>query len=100
MGTFTIVPAWIIQDVLVLGITVAKALFIVKREEQPGPVLREIVCFVLRYAAVYENFATLMGWHGCGRSIVMVVNVSPLRAGARQHAPGAEASGRSRVSAS
>ncbi|OHD75051.1 MAG: hypothetical protein A2177_02665 [Spirochaetes bacterium RBG_13_68_11] len=73
MGTFTIIPAWIIQNVL--GLTVAAALYIVKREEHPGSVLLEMVCFVFLYAAVYENFATLMGWYGYGRSLVMVFNV-------------------------
>jgi hypothetical protein len=75
MGTFTFVPVWVIQDVLVLGLAVATALYIVKREEHPVPVLLEMVCFVFLYAAVYENFATLMGWYGYGRSLVMVFNV-------------------------
>jgi hypothetical protein len=75
MGTFTIVPVWIIQDVLVLGLAVATVLYIMKREEHPTSVLLELVCFVFLYAAVYENFATLMGWYGYGRSLVMVFNV-------------------------
>jgi hypothetical protein len=75
MGIFTFVPVWVVQDVIVLGLAVATALFIVKREEHPASVLLEMVCFVFLYAAVYENFATLMGWYGYGRSIVMVFNV-------------------------
>jgi hypothetical protein len=75
MGTFTIVPAWVIQEVLVLAVAVAAARYMVKREEHPVPVLLEMACFVFLYAAVYENFATLMGWYGYGRSIVMVFNV-------------------------
>jgi hypothetical protein len=75
MGTFTIVPVWIIQDVLVLGLAVATVLYIMKREEHPTSVLLELICFVFLYAAVYENFATLMGWYGYGRSLVMVFNV-------------------------
>jgi hypothetical protein len=75
VGTFTVVPVWIVQDVLVIGLAVAAALFIVQKEEHPGSVLLEMACFVLLYAAVYENFATLMGWYGYGRSIAMVFNV-------------------------
>lgn len=58
-----------------LGVAVATALYIVKREEHPASVLLEMVCFVFLYAAVYENFATLVGWYGYGRSLVMVFNV-------------------------
>ena len=75
MGTFTVVPVWIVQDVLVLAVAVATALFIVGREEHPGPILLEMAAFVFLYAAVYENFATLMGWYGYGRSVAMVFNV-------------------------
>jgi hypothetical protein len=75
MGTFTFIPVWVIQDVIVLILAAVTVLYIVRREEHPGPVLLEMFCFVFLYAAVYENFATLMGWYGYGRSIAMVFNV-------------------------
>ena len=75
MGPFTVVPVWVIQDVIVLILGVLTTLFIVRHEERPAPILLEFVCFVFLNAAVYENFATLMGWYGYGRSILMIFNV-------------------------
>ena len=75
MGPFTVVPVWIIQDVIVLVLGVLTALFIVQHEEHPAPILLEFVCFIFLNAAVYENFATLMAWYGYGRSILMIFNV-------------------------
>lgn len=75
MGPFTVVPVWVIQDVIVLVLGVLATLFIVRHEERPAPILLEFVCFVFLNAAVYENFATLMGWYGYGRSILMIFNV-------------------------
>lgn len=75
MGPFTIIPVWIIQDLLVLIVAVITVVYIVKREEHPASILLEFVCFIFLYAAVYENFATLVGWYGYGRSLVMLGNV-------------------------
>lgn len=75
MGAFTFIPVWVIQDVLVLVVAVLTVIFIVRREERPVPVLLEMVSFTFLYAAVYENFATVMRWYGYGKSIVMVFNV-------------------------
>ena len=75
MGMFTFVPAWVIQDVIVIILAVITTLFIIRKEEHPGPVILEFVCFVFLNAAVFENFATLMGWYGYGRSILMLFNV-------------------------
>jgi len=32
-------------------------------------------CFSVLNAAVFENFATLMGWYAYGRSLIMIGNV-------------------------
>ncbi|MDR3344884.1 MAG: carotenoid biosynthesis protein [Oscillospiraceae bacterium] len=72
---FTMVPSWILQDVVVLLLATATIGFIIKHEKRPLPVLLEFFCFIFLYAAVYENLATVMGWYGYGRSIVMVFNV-------------------------
>jgi hypothetical protein len=75
MGMFTFIPQWIIQDLIILIMAVIFIVFIVRKEEYPIPVLLEFVCFVFLNAAVFENFATLMGWYGYGRSILMLFNV-------------------------
>ena len=75
MGIFTFVPVWVIQDVIVIILAVITVLFIIRKEEHPGPVILEFVCFVFLNAAVFENFATLLGLYGYGRSILMLFNV-------------------------
>ena len=75
MGPFTFVPVWVIQDVIVLILGVLTTIFIVRHEEHSAPILLEFACFIFLNAAVYENFATLMGWYGYGRSILMIFNV-------------------------
>jgi hypothetical protein len=75
MGMFTLVPVWVIQDVIVIILAVITVLFIIRKEEHPGPVILEFICFVFLNAAVFENFATLMGWYGYGRSVLMLFNV-------------------------
>ena len=75
MGPFTIVPVWIAQDVMVLIATVATIIFIVRKEEHPESFLMEMFCFTFLYAAVFENFATIVGYYGYGRSLLMIFNV-------------------------
>jgi len=75
MSWFTAVPSWIIQDIIVLLLAAITIGFIIKHEEKPAVILLEFLCFIFLYAAVYENLATVMGWYGFGRSIVMVFNV-------------------------
>jgi len=75
MGNFTFVWQWIVMDIVVYLMAVALIIFIVRKEPHPLNRLLEFICFVLLYAAVYENFATLMGWYGYGRSIIMIFNV-------------------------
>jgi hypothetical protein len=71
----TLVPSWIIQDLIVILLTVFTVIFILKKEERPIPILLEMVCFVFLYAAIYENLAGVMGWYAFGHSIVMVFGV-------------------------
>lgn len=75
MGMFTFVPVWVAQDVIVIILAVVTVLFIIRKEEHPGPVILEFICFVLLNAAVFENFATLKGLYGYGRSVLMLFNV-------------------------
>lgn len=75
MGVFTLIPTWIIQDVIVYLFAVITLVFVVRHEKQAASVMLEFVCFVLLYAAVFENFATLMRWYGYGRSVLMIFNV-------------------------
>lgn len=75
MGTFTFIPTWIIQDVIVYLFAIITVVFIIRHEKQAASVILEFICFVLLYAAVFENFATLMGWYGYGRSVLMIFNV-------------------------
>ncbi|MHB8106817.1 MAG: carotenoid biosynthesis protein [Candidatus Cryosericum sp.] len=75
MGTFTFIPIWIVQDIIVYLFAIITVVFIIRHEKQAASVVVEFACFVLVYAAVFENFATLMGWYGYGRSVLMIFNV-------------------------
>ena len=75
MQWFTFVPDWVIMDIIVLLLGVFTISFIIKKEKYPLPKLLELFCFIFLYAAVYENLATVMGWYGFGKSLVMVFNV-------------------------
>ena len=75
MGKFTVVPIWIVEDIVIYIFGAIVLLFIVRREERPGSIILEMLSFCFLYAAVYENFATLMGLYGYGRSILMIFNV-------------------------
>lgn len=72
---FTFVPVWVIQDGIVLVLAVLLIAFVINNEPKPGAVLLEFFCVVFLYAAVYENLATVVGWYGFGRSLLMVFNV-------------------------
>jgi hypothetical protein len=63
------------QDLVIVALAIVTVLYILKKEERPAQILLELICFVFLYAAVYENFATLMKWYGYGRSALMVFNV-------------------------
>ncbi len=75
MGTFTFVPVWVIEDILIYIATTMVIFYIVKKEPRPVIALLEMFCFTFLYAAVYENFATVLKLYGYGRSIIMVFNV-------------------------
>ncbi len=75
MGPFTLVPAWIVEDMIVIAVAVFTVIFILKNEKHPASILMEMFCFIVLYAAVYENLATLMGWYGYGRTLFMIGNV-------------------------
>ena len=75
MGQFTFVPLWVIQDLIVYAIGFSVLVFILRREERPESILAELVAFCFLNAAVYENFATIMGWYAYGRSLIMIFNV-------------------------
>jgi hypothetical protein len=75
MVWFTVVPEWILMDIIILLLGAYTIGFIVKKEKHPLPILLEMFCFIFIYAAIYENLATVMGWYGFGKSLVMVFNV-------------------------
>ncbi len=75
MEWFTFEPTWVVMDVIVLLLGVYTIGFIIKHEEHPKQILLELLCFIFLFAGVYENMATVMGWYGFGKSIVMIFNV-------------------------
>ncbi len=75
MILLTFIPEWIIQDAIVLIVSLMVIVYIIKNEEHPEIILLEMFCFCVLYAAIYENFATLMGWYNYGRSLIMIFNV-------------------------
>ncbi|MDR1532115.1 MAG: carotenoid biosynthesis protein [Clostridiales bacterium] len=75
MEWFTFEPTWVLMDIVVLLLGVYTVGFILKHEEHPKQILLEILCFIFLFAGVYENMASVMGWYGFGKSIVMIFNV-------------------------
>ncbi|MCL2783441.1 MAG: carotenoid biosynthesis protein, partial [Propionibacteriaceae bacterium] len=75
MTWFTFAPSWVIPDMIVLLLGVLTVGFVIRKEERPTQVLLEMFCFIFLYASIYENMATVMGWYGYGKSLVMVFNV-------------------------
>jgi hypothetical protein len=71
----TLVPEWIVGDVVILLLGILVVGFIVKKEKRPLPLLLELVCFIFLYAAIYENLATVVGWYGYGQGLTMIFNV-------------------------
>jgi len=71
----TFILEWVIQDAIVLIVTLMTVVYIIKNEEHPEIILLEMFCFCVLYAAVYENFATLIGLYAYGRSLIMIFNV-------------------------
>ncbi len=80
MGNITIVPVWLIQDILVLVVATLMVFYIINYEERPKIVLMQFISFVFFYAAAFENVAVSMGlmgnegFYAYGHSILMVFN--------------------------
>jgi len=72
---FDFVPAWVIQDIIIILLGVITLAYIVKNEKRPIPIILEMFAFIFLYASLYENFATVIGLYGYGRSIAMIFNV-------------------------
>ncbi len=81
MGNITIVPVWIIQDILVLIVATLMVFYIIKNEERPKVVLMQFICFVFFYGSIFENVSASMGVAGTkgfytyGHSILMIFYV-------------------------
>lgn len=63
---------WLIQDVIVILLSVYVLGFIIRREKRPMVVILELFAFVFFYASIYENAAIVMGLYSYGRSLVMI----------------------------
>lgn len=79
MGSFTFIPLWVFQDLLIHVIGFASLAFILCYKERPLSIIGERIVFCFFNAAIFENFATLTGWYGYVRSLLMVFKV-PLSA--------------------
>lgn len=66
---------WLLQDLIVLLLSLVLVIFILRRESHPIPRLLEWVAFVFVYASVYENAAGVMGLYSFGRSYLMIGSV-------------------------
>ncbi len=66
---------WLIQDAIVLVLTLILVYFIIKRQNHPFVTILELLSFVFIYASVYENAAGVMGLYSFGRSYLMVGSV-------------------------
>ncbi len=81
MGNITLVPVWLIQDILVLIIATLMIFYIINNEQRPKIVLMQFIGFVFFYAAAFENVAVSMGlmgnegFYAYGRSILMIFNI-------------------------
>ena len=71
----TLVPVWILQDIIILFFSFVVLFFILKNEKHPRIILIEALAFIFLYASVYENLATFVGYYRYGRSLVMILNV-------------------------
>ncbi|WP_342570097.1 carotenoid biosynthesis protein [Paenibacillus sp. FSL R5-0749] len=77
MGDITVVPVWIIQDLIVLIAAVLMVFYILDKETHPKTVLLQFIGFVFFYAAVFEITASSLGegFYAYGRSILMLFNI-------------------------
>jgi hypothetical protein len=63
---------WMIQDLIVLLLSLYVLATIIKRSKHPIVTILEAFAFVFLYASVYENAAIVMGLYSYGRSLVMI----------------------------
>jgi hypothetical protein len=63
---------WLVQDVIVILLSLFVVAFIIRRSQQPVIQLLEAFAFVFLYASIYENAACVMGLYSYGRSLVMI----------------------------
>lgn len=81
MGSLTIVPIWMIQDIIVLIIATLMIFYIIDTEERPKVVIMQFISFIFFYAAIFENVAVQMGifgkpgFYAYGHSILMAHNI-------------------------
>lgn len=75
MTTFTFIPSWVIQDLVVYVATAMVIFYVIRREARPIPRLMELFSFTLLYASVFENAATLNHMYAYGQSLIMIFNV-------------------------
>ncbi|MBI9044964.1 MAG: hypothetical protein JEZ06_10790 [Anaerolineaceae bacterium] len=75
LGYFFVEPfpwEWLVQDIIVLLLSLYVLAYIFKRSERPMILILEAFSFVFLYAALYENAATVIGIYSFGRSLVMI----------------------------
>jgi hypothetical protein len=63
---------WLVQDIIVILLSLFVLTFIVRREKRPIIVILEMFAFVFLYASIYENAAGVSGLYTFGRSLVMI----------------------------
>jgi hypothetical protein len=63
---------WMVQDIIVLLLSLLVLAFIIKRNKHPVFLTLEAFAFVFLYASIYENAAIVMGLYSYGRSLVMI----------------------------
>lgn len=63
---------WLVQDIIVLLLSVLVLAFIIRRNKKPVILILEAFAFVFLYASIYENAAIVMGLYSYGRSLVMI----------------------------
>ncbi len=63
---------WLLQDIIVILLSLFVLAFIIRREKRPFVVILEMFAFVFLYASIYEDAAGVRGLYTFGRSLVMI----------------------------
>lgn len=66
---------WLVEDIIVLALTLVLLFAIIKREKHPIPRILEVFAFVFLYASIYENAAVVMGLYDYGCTFTMIGSV-------------------------